>query len=128
MTYPDKLKRRTLMSKPDFDTDQALNAFSALSQQTRLEVFRLLISAGADGIAAGDISEQLDVRQNTLSTNLNILVNADLITRSRQGRSIRYFANFNGLRGLLKFLMEDCCGGQPEQCEPIITEIACAAC
>ena len=116
------------MTEPEFDTNDALLAFSALSQQTRLDVFRLLITAGVDGLAAGDISEQLDVRQNTLSTNLNIMVNAGLVSRTRQGRSIRYFANFASLRGLLRYLMQDCCGGQPTQCEPLIAELACDAC
>lgn len=116
------------MTMPEFDSDQALLAFAALSQPTRLDVFRLLITAGAQGLAAGEISERLAVRQNTLSTNLNIMVNAALVSRVRQGRSIRYFANFESLRGLLRFLMQDCCGGKPALCESIIAEIACADC
>ncbi len=116
------------MATSEFDSNQALLAFAALSQPIRLDVFRLLISAGADGMAAGEISEQLAVRQNTLSTNLNIMVNASLVSRIRQGRSIRYFVNFESLRGLLRFLMQDCCGGRPAQCESIIAEIACADC
>ena len=101
------------------ETNQALSAFAALSQQTRLDVFRLLVRAGVDGALAGEISEQLDVLQNTLSTNLNILVGAGLVRRQRQGRSVRYFADFDGVRGLLGFLMQDCCGGRSELCEPL---------
>jgi len=107
------------------DKNHALSAFAALSQSTRLDVFRLLIKAGEAGILAGDISETLDMRQNTMSANLSILVQSGLIRNERQGRSIRYFADMDGLRGLLVFLMEDCCGGRPDLCQPVIDEIAC---
>lgn len=108
------------------DKNHALGAFAALSQSTRLEVFRLLIKAGEAGMSAGDISETLDVRQNTMSANLSILTQSGLIRNKRQGRSIRYFADMDGMRGLLAFLMEDCCGGHPDLCRPVIDEIACA--
>ncbi len=104
----------------------ALNAFSALGQDTRLEVFRLLVKAGAEGMAAGEIAGALDVRQNTLSNNLSILLAAGLVRNEREGRSVRYFADFDGVRGLLAFLMEDCCAGKPELCQPVIDQIACA--
>jgi len=77
-------------------------------------------------MSAGQISETLGVRQNTMSANLAILVRAGLIRNTREGRSIRYFAQMDGIRGLLAFLMEDCCGGRPDLCQPIINEIACA--
>lgn len=96
------------------DTINALDAFAALSQPTRLDVFRLLIKAGDAGMSAGDISDTLRVLQNTMSANLAILARSGLIRNARQGRSIRYFANMDGMRGLLAFLMEDCCGGRPE--------------
>lgn len=108
------------------DRKDALSAFAALSQETRLDVFRLLVKAGAAGVLSGEIGETLGVRQNTMSANLSILLNAGLIRNERQGRSVRYFADFDGVRGLLGFLMEDCCGGSPEQCQPLIDEIACA--
>ena len=108
------------------ESNQAISSFSALSQQTRLDVFRLLIKAGADGVLAGELAEQLDVRQNTMSANLTVLLNAGLVRNERQGRTVRYFADFDAVRGLLAFLMEDCCGGRPELCKPIIDEIACA--
>lgn len=103
----------------------ALDALSALSQETRLDVFRLLVRAGPDGISAGDISEHLGVRQNTMSTNLAILQRAGLLKSERRGRRVQYFADFQGMRGLLGFLMEDCCGGQPERCAPILDEVVC---
>ncbi|MBY8976772.1 helix-turn-helix transcriptional regulator [Rhodobacteraceae bacterium NNCM2] len=108
------------------DKNHALGAFGALGQSTRLDVFRLLVKAGETGMLAGDISETLNVRQNTMSTNLSILAQAGLIRSERQGRSIRYFADMEGMRGLLAFLMEDCCGGRPDLCQPVINEIACA--
>lgn len=105
---------------------QAIASFSALSQKTRLDVFRLLIKAGSNGLLAGELGEQLDVRQNTMSANLTVLLNAGLVRNERQGRTIRYFAELDAMRGLLAFLLEDCCGGRPELCQPIIDEIACA--
>lgn len=104
----------------------ALAAFSALSQPTRLDVFRLLIRAGEAGLLAGEIAERLEVRHNTLSANLAILLQARLVRNRREGRAIRYFADLDGLRRLLGFLLEDCCGGRPELCRPLIDEIACA--
>ncbi|SEK53035.1 ArsR/SmtB family transcription factor [Pacificibacter marinus] len=107
------------------DKNNALTAFSALSQETRLDVFRLLVKAGETGMSAGDIGDTLGVRQNTMSANLAILARSGLIRSKREGRSIRYLADMDGMRGLLAFLMEDCCGGQPELCQPVINELAC---
>ena len=104
----------------------ALAAFSALSQPTRLDVFRLLVEVGEAGLSAGEIATALDVRQNTLSANLAVLLNAGLVRNLREGRSIRYFADTEGLRGLLGYLLRDCCGGRPEICDPLIEDIACS--
>jgi ArsR family transcriptional regulator, arsenate/arsenite/antimonite-responsive transcriptional repressor len=108
------------------DSIEAIDTFAALSQQTRLNVFRLLVKAGAEGLLAGELGEALDVKQNTMSANLAVLLNAGLVRNERNGRTIRYFANFDAMRGLLAFLMEDCCGGRPELCQPVIDQIACA--
>lgn len=107
------------------DKLKALDAFSALSHSTRLDAFRLLVRAGADGMTAGDIANRLEVKQNTMSANLSVLTQAGLLRNLREGRSIRYFADLDGMRGLLGFLMEECCGGNPEQCQPFIQDIAC---
>lgn len=107
------------------DINDALSAFSALSQKTRLDVFRLLISAGPNGMSAGEIGDALGVRQNTMSANLGILLQAGLVRNAREGRMIRYFANMDGTRDLLTFLMADCCGGQPELCAQVLEEITC---
>jgi DNA-binding transcriptional ArsR family regulator len=108
------------------DKNKVLSAFAALSQETRLDVFRLLVKAGEHGMLSGEIGERLDVRQNTMSANLTVLLHAGLVRNRREGRSIRYFADFDGIQGLLAFLMEDCCGGRPELCRPVIDEIAAA--
>ncbi|MFV0475062.1 MAG: ArsR/SmtB family transcription factor [Pikeienuella sp.] len=107
------------------DKNQALDAFTALGQPTRLDVFRLLIRAGATGMSAGEIGDALRVRQNTMSANLSVLTRAGLIRNQREGRSIRYFADIGGIRGLLAFLMEDCCGGNAELRQPVVAERAC---
>lgn len=103
-----------------------LDALSALAHDMRLDVFRLLIKAGPVGMAAGDIAVALDVRSNTLSNNLTILSAAGLVTSRREGRSIRYFAQMETMRGLLAFLLQDCCGGQEDLCKPFLDQITCA--
>ena len=106
------------------DSFRAIAALAALAQPTRLAVFRLLVRAGADGMAAGEIGDVLGVRQNTMSANLAVLLGAGLVRNWRHGRSVRYSADLEGLRGLLGFLMEDCCGGRPELCRPVIDALA----
>lgn len=105
------------------DKTTAINAFSALSQQTRLDVFRLLIKAGKDGLLSGEMGEQLGVRQNTMSTNLTILLRAGLIRNERQGRAVRYFADMDGIGSLINYLLQDCCGGAPELCSQAIDSL-----
>ncbi len=104
----------------------APTAFFALSQPTRLNVFRLLVKAGNDGMLSGELGQALDIRQNTMSANLTVLLQSGLIRNARNGRTIRYFADYDGIHGLLAFLMEDCCGGNPEFCEPLIDQITCS--
>jgi DNA-binding transcriptional ArsR family regulator len=108
------------------DKQDALGALGALSQESRLDVFRLLVRAGAAGLPAGDIAAHLDIRQNTMSTHLAILTRAGLINRQRQGRSIRYTANYDGMRGLIGFLMNDCCCGVPEIVRPLTGDLTTA--
>lgn len=107
------------------ESNDATSAFQALGQPTRLAVFRLLVQTGAQGLAAGDIARALDLRPNTLSSHLALLDHAGLITAVRQGRSICYAADMQGLRGLMHWLLQDCCGGTPEICDPILDQIAC---
>ncbi len=109
------------------DKNQALAAFAALSQETRLDALRLLVAAGPKGLAAGEIAERLAVRQNTMSANLAILGRAGLVASRREGRSVRYVASLESLRDVVGFLMEDCCGGRPELCAPLLDEVLGAA-
>ncbi len=107
------------------DINIATTSFSALSQPLRLETLRLLIKAGDSGMLSGEIGTALNIRQNTMSTNLMILHHAGLVTKLREGRSIRYFASISGLRELLSFLMEDCCGGNPQACQSLLDSVIC---
>ena len=92
---------------------------SALAQDGRLAVFRLLVKAGRDGMAAGEIARKLKTQPNTLSAQLLLLSNAGLIRARREGRSIIYTVDFDAMSSLLVFLTEDCCGGRPEICAPL---------
>ncbi|ATE63283.1 ArsR/SmtB family transcription factor [Rhizorhabdus dicambivorans] len=94
----------------------AVEALSALAQGHRLAVFRLLVRAGPDGLAAGEIAREVGIRPNTLSTHLTLLNRAGLVCARREGRSIIYTADYAGMRALLTFLIDDCCGGRPELC------------
>ena len=91
---------------------QALAAFAALSQETRLRILRRLVRAGPDGIAAGAIAENLGVSPSNLSFHLKELERADMVTARREARSILYAANYDSLNSLVRFLMEDCCAGR----------------
>jgi len=97
----------------------AVEALSALAHPSRVAVFRLLVRAGPDGLPAGEIAREVGALPNTLSSNLNILVHAGLARARREGRSILYSADYDGMRSLLGFLMEDCCGGRAEICAPL---------
>ena len=107
------------------DKKATLDALAALGQETRLDIFRLLVKAGRQGLPAGEIGERLGTVQNTTSSHLKVLAQAGLIRAERDGRSIRYAADMTGFRDLLAFLMEDCCTGAPELCRPVIDAITC---
>jgi len=92
-------------------TDSALEAFGALSNEHRLAIFRLLVVAGPDGLAAGEIADELSIPASSLSFHLAHLTRADLIAQRRQSRSLIYSANFATMNGLLAFITENCCGG-----------------
>ena len=101
----------------------AIRRLSALAQDSRLEVFRLLVKAGPDGMAAGEIARKLEIAPNTLSAQLLILSNAGLTRARREGRSIIYGADFDATAALLLFLTEDCCGGKAEICAPLMKTV-----
>ncbi len=109
------------------ESSSALKKLSALAQESRLAVFRLLVTSGEQGVAAGEIARTLQITPNTLSAQLLILANARLVTSRRQGRSIIYAADYASMSGLLLYLMEDCCQGRPEVCAPMAQAAARAA-
>lgn len=106
------------------ETDSAISALGALAQETRLDVFRLLVRNEPNGMAAGEVARQLDVPQNTMSAHLAILARASLVRSERQSRSIIYRADLDGLRALTLFLVKDCCAGDASVCAPLIAELA----
>lgn len=91
------------------DIQEALIAFDALSQETRLKVFRLLVEHGTAGAPAGKLSDRLGIPANTLSFHLSHMANAGLVQSRREGRSIIYSANFPFFTGLIRFMVKDCC-------------------
>lgn len=105
------------------DTDQALASFAALSQPTRLDVFRLLVAHEPKGLPAGEVARQLDVPHNTLSSHFGILVHSGLIEAERQSRQIIYRVRLTSARELAAFILKDCCGGRPEVCVPLVADL-----
>lgn len=99
------------------DEHQALDAFGALSQETRLRMVRALVIAGQEGLPAGAVGEAVGASSSGASFHLSHLERAGLVTSRREARSIIYTANFDGLAGLVEFLMRDCCQGHPSVME-----------
>lgn len=91
------------------DIQEAIIMFDALSQETRLSAFRLLVQAGPDGLPAGTVSEELGIAHNTMSFHLNHLSNAGIISSKKEGRFMIYSANFDVMRDLISFMVKDCC-------------------
>lgn len=90
-----------------------LTALAALAQESRLAVFRLLVQAGPQGLAASRIAEALDIAPSSLSFHLKELSHAGLLTARHEGRFIYYCADIGTMNGLIAFLTENCCGGMP---------------
>jgi ArsR family transcriptional regulator, arsenate/arsenite/antimonite-responsive transcriptional repressor len=99
------------------ESKHAVTALAALAQDSRLQVYRLLVQAGPDGIAATEIAERLGIPANTLSFHLKTLSHADLVQARQAGRFIYYSTNYEQMNALLGFLTENCCGGQ--SCTPV---------
>ena len=91
------------------DIQDAITIFDALSQETRLSAFRLLVKAGPDGLPAGALSDELGTPHNTMSFHLNHLFNSGIVASRREGRSVIYSANFELVRELIGFIVKDCC-------------------
>lgn len=107
------------------DIISAVDALEALAHETRLSVFRLLVQAGPEGLSAGEIADRLDARQNTMSSHLAKLNRAGIVSSQRDGRHIIYRADFDAVSGLILYLMEDCCSGNAQLCDPIAASIKC---
>jgi DNA-binding transcriptional ArsR family regulator len=93
--------------------DLVIRAMSALAQEHRLAAFRLLVQAGAEGIAAGALAERIGVPASSMSFHLAQLAHAGLVTQRRESRSIIYAADYAAMNGLMAYLTENCCGGLP---------------
>jgi len=100
---------------------QAVKSLAALAQESRLNVFRLLVEAGEEGLSAGEISDRLDSPPATMSFHLKELTATGLIAPKRDGRSMIYSLQPDRMNELLQFLMQDCCQGRPELCQPDFT-------
>ena len=99
------------------EKSDAITALSGLAHETRLDIFRLLVEAGPEGMPAGQIGERLGLPPATLSFHLNHLKHAGLIARRRNGRSLIYSADFVRMSELVGYLTENCCQGHPEACD-----------
>lgn len=105
------------------DIRSAIEALNALSHETRLQAYRLLVRAGTEGLPAGEVADALAARQNTMSSHLKQLLQAGLIDAERDGRSIIYHANYDTIRELILFLVEDCCAGNDAVCKPVVVSL-----
>jgi DNA-binding transcriptional ArsR family regulator len=101
------------MKKP-----HALAALAALAQENRLDVFRLLVEAGPDGMSAGAVADTLNLAPNTLTFHFDRLREAGLVTVKRNGRSMIYAARYDTMNALLAYLTENCCRGRADECLP----------
>jgi DNA-binding transcriptional ArsR family regulator len=107
------------------DEKVAIEALTALAQQTRLEVFRSLVRVHPDELAAGELARSCKVPHNTMSTHLAVLTRAALVNARRDGRMMFYMADLDSFRDVIRFLMRDCCHGRAEICAPLIAELDC---
>lgn len=102
----------------------ALAALAGLAQDNRLDIFRLLVESGRDGMPAGGVAEALDLAPNALTFHFDRLRDAGLVTVRREGRSMIYAARYETMNALIAYLTENCCRGCPEQCLPAKKENA----
>ena len=105
------------------ESEKVILALAALAQTTRLEAFRLLVKHEPDGLPAGEIAGELAVPHNTMSAHLAVLLRAGLVTSKRTSRSIAYRADLQAFQKTALFLLQDCCGGRPEVCAPLIESL-----
>jgi ArsR family transcriptional regulator len=109
------------------ETTIAVTALAALAQDNRLDVFRLLVEAGPDGMPAGEVATALGLAPNTLTFHFDRLRAAGLVTVRRAGRSMIYAARFETMNALIAYLTENCCAGAPEKCKPAASKTFAAS-
>jgi DNA-binding transcriptional ArsR family regulator len=110
------------------DNEGTIAALAALAQGTRLDVFRLLVTHEPHGLPAGELARELATPHNTMSAHLAVLSRAGLVKGERQSRSIIYRADLARLRDVMLFLVNDCCGGNPALCVPLLAELTAPCC
>jgi len=103
------------------EQEDAIEAFAALAQPSRMTIFRLLVRAGPNGLQVGEIARRLGIVTSTLSGHLLILRRAGLLTATRHQRKIHYAAHMAAINDLIGFLLADCCEGQAENCSEILS-------
>jgi DNA-binding transcriptional ArsR family regulator len=108
------------------DKITATTIFESLSSGVRLDVFRLLVKTGLDGMVAGEIAAALDIPNTNLSFHLKAMTHAGLVTVQQEGRFQRYRANFPLMLETIAYLTEECCSGNPDQCATIRGESSCS--
>ena len=96
---------------------QVVKALAALAQPTRLAIYRLLVAHGPEGMAAGQVAEKLKVSPATMSFHFKTLSHAGLLDSRQDGRFVYYAANFAVMNGMVAYLTENCCGGNPDACK-----------
>ncbi len=102
----------------------AIASFAALSQDTRLQAFRLLVSHEPSGLPAGEIARELGVPHNTMSAHLSVLSRAGWVVSQRQSRHIIYRASLSHMEAVVQFLLQDCCAGHPELCASLVDQLS----
>lgn len=108
------------------DKLSALAVFESLSSGVRLDIYRLLVKVGPEGLVAGEIATTLAVPPTNLSFHLKALTHAQLVAVVQEGRFQRYRANLGLMQELIAYLTEECCAGHPEQCKDLCPPLACA--
>lgn len=105
--------------------NRAIAALSALAQPTRMAVFRRLVQAYPDAIAAGELARQCRAPHNTMSAHLAVLTRAGLVAAQNDGRMRHYRADLPGFQSLMTYMLQDCCQGRAEICAPLVANLSC---
>jgi len=116
-----RTKKALAVDETGMNQTRALECFAALAQESRLTILRLLIREAPSGLAVGEIARRLDILPSTLSSHLGVLRRTGLVQSTRHRREIHYAADLEGMRKLIRFLLEDCCHGDSSECERLLS-------